>query len=498
MELSPFNYRVERIKGFLNLESHPAKRQSYEFKFAYIAFLSVVLQAGSRNEEQVSDVLSTYKRHFGIKESDYNQLQNIGGEREEELFSSILQLLGYHGDYHKGKEFKESACSKLLLGEMLFFELNDANKFNFNPLLRLYADFCKVSQAKEMEIKSLLIKIIAGGADVKGLLKLKRMEVFKYLQNAANAYWVQEQADSVHVTVIATMSSGKSTLLNALIGKKVFPSENKACTSTYLKFTNRPKIVREIGLAAGNHPDSRWNLTCEDIARWNGDSGIERIEVEGKMNSFSMLKKLSVSFIDTPGTNNSRNREHEVVTQGILEQKNSDMILYVLNATNLAPDDDKILLQQVVKHLGDQQVIFLLNKTDQLDLEADDNITESLAVARSHVMELGIASPVIVPISSYAAGLFRNILSNSPLTKREMRDALSLLELFQIPQYDMNRYVDRSLMKSLPQSTVHVRSHRMIQVGNKSISSKEIVEAMKKTGIHILEQLLLQEIKYTR
>lgn len=79
-----------------------------------------------------------------------------------------------------------------------------------------------------------------------------------------------------------------------------------------------------------------------------------------------------------------------------------------------------------------------------------------------------------------------------------MRDALSLLELFQIPQYDMNRYVDRSLMKSLPQSTVHVRSHRMIQVGNKSISSKEIVEAMKKTGIHILEQLLLQEIKYTR
>ncbi|WP_054939439.1 dynamin family protein [Paenibacillus ihuae] len=497
MKLGPLSYKAERINGFLNLEKHPATRQSYEFKFAYISFLSITLRAGARNEEQVNDVLSTYKRHFGIKDSDYNELQNIGGEGEEERFNSLLTLLGYCGDSLKSRKFKKSICSKLLLGEMLFFELNDAYKFNFNPVLRLYIDFCEVPLAKETEIKSLLIKMIAG-ADVKGLLKLKRLEVFKYLQNAANAYWVQEQADSVHVTVIATMSSGKSTLLNALIGKKVFPSENKACTSTYLKFTNRPELVREIGLAAGNHPDSRWNLTYEDIARWNGDSGIERIEIEGKMNSVSMLKRHNVSFVDTPGTNNSRNREHEAVTKRILEQKNSDVILYVLNATNLAPDDDKILLQQVVKHLGDQQIIFLLNKADQLDLEADDNLTESLAVARSHVMELGIASPVIVPISSYAAGLFRNILGNSPLTKRETRDALSLLELFRIPQYDMNRYVDRSLIQSLPQSAVHVRSHRMIQVGNKFISSREIVEAMKKTGIHILERLLLQEIKYTR
>ncbi|MNI34721.1 hypothetical protein D3C73_887190 [compost metagenome] len=50
----------------------------------------------------------------------------------------------------------------------------------------------------------------------------------------------------------------------------------------------------------------------------------------------------------------------------------------------------------------------------------------------------------------------------------------------------------------LPQSAVHVRPNRMIQVGNKFISSREIVEAMKKTGIHTLERLLLQEINYTR
>lgn len=34
------------------------------------------------------------------------------------------------------------------------------------------------------------------------------------------------------INVIATMSSGKSTLINALLGKKLMPSKNEACTAT--------------------------------------------------------------------------------------------------------------------------------------------------------------------------------------------------------------------------------------------------------------------------
>ncbi|BCG58113.1 dynamin family protein [Paenibacillus sp. URB8-2] len=497
MNIGAFNYKVEKIIGFLDLEKHPVIRRSYDFRFAYISFLSAALRMGARNKEQVNDVLSTYKQRLLIKDSDFYDLQNIGFNGGEELFGTILRMLDYSSNPLKSRKFKESSYSKLLLGEMLLIELNSSNEFNSNPIFRLYANYFELPITVEDEIKSVLIKIVSN-EDVKGLLKLKRMELFKYFHDSAKAYWVQEKTNSTNVTVVATMSSGKSTLLNALLGKKVFPSENKACTSKYLKFTNKPKIRRETGIAAGKHSDTRWNLTYEDITRWNNDSDIERIEMEGKMNSFSMLKKFNISFIDTPGTNNSRNRQHETVTQEILEQKNSDVILYVLNATNLASDDDKTLLRQVVKKLGNQRIIFLLNKTDQLDLDADDSITDSLTIAREYVMEHGIVSPIIIPISSYAAGLFRCILDNRPLTKREKRDALTLLELFRIPQYDMNRYIDRNLIKSLPQSAINVRLHRNIQIDNESISSREIYEAMKKTGIHILERLLLQSTKYTR
>ncbi|GIP45121.1 hypothetical protein J45TS6_35800 [Paenibacillus sp. J45TS6] len=487
MNLGALTNRAERISGFLNLENHPVRRKNYKFRVTYFTLLYAALQAGARNEEQVKDILNTYRKYFIIKDSDYYQIQTFIDEGNEKLFDYLRSLI-------EDEKFTQSVYSKLLFGEMLFFELNGNDEFNFNSIIRLYADYCKFPQSMEVEIKSLLIKMIAG-EEVEGLFKLKRLKVFKYLQNAVNAYLLQEQVKSFNVTVIATMSSGKSTLLNALLGKKIFPSENKACTSTCLKFTNRPKQVREIGLATGQHTDTRWNLTYDDIARWNGDSGIEQIEVEGNMNSISMLKKFNISFIDTPGTNNSRNRHHEEITQEILEQKKSNVILYVLNAANLAPEDDKILLQQVIKHLGDQQIIFLLNKTDQLDLEAEDSIAESLNIAKSHLMELGVASPVIVPISSYAAGLFRDILDNRALTKRETRDALTLLELFRIPLYDMNQYIDRNLTKSLPPSVVRFKLHRNIQIGNNYINSKVIDEAIKKTGIHIVERLLLQSIK---
>ena len=50
------------------------------------------------------------------------------------------------------------------------------------------------------------------------------------------------------VLVVSTMSSGKSTLINALIGQDLFPSRNDACTAKIIKYikNNRLKSVKVI------------------------------------------------------------------------------------------------------------------------------------------------------------------------------------------------------------------------------------------------------------
>ena len=42
--------------------------------------------------------------------------------------------------------------------------------------------------------------------------------------------------------VIGTMSAGKSTFLNSLIGLEIFPSKNEACTSKVISYFANPTM----------------------------------------------------------------------------------------------------------------------------------------------------------------------------------------------------------------------------------------------------------------
>ena len=67
-------------------------------------------------------------------------------------------------------------------------------------------------------------------------------DLFNYMQETSPFDDLREERVRVNfekamgsefeVAVIATMSSGKSTLLNALLGRELMPSKNEACTAT--------------------------------------------------------------------------------------------------------------------------------------------------------------------------------------------------------------------------------------------------------------------------
>lgn len=44
----------------------------------------------------------------------------------------------------------------------------------------------------------------------------------------------------IPVCVMATMSSGKSTFLNAILGEEILPEKNEACTARALAVLNKP------------------------------------------------------------------------------------------------------------------------------------------------------------------------------------------------------------------------------------------------------------------
>ena len=209
---------------------------------------------------------------------------------------------------------------------------------------------------------------------------------------------------NIEVFVMATMSSGKSTLINALLSKKLLPSSNEACTATITKVIN----TNQENYSAKAYSEKRellykeYNISYEKMKEWNNNEKISEIEIHGVIPFVKKERTLNLTLIDTPGPNNSQNIEHQkILERHLVENINENtMILYVLNATQLGITDDSNLLDKLIKNVGNntKNIIFALNKLDCFN--EDDDISETIAEVCEYIEKKGVETPNIFPIAA--------------------------------------------------------------------------------------------------
>lgn len=220
------------------------------------------------------------------------------------------------------------------------------------------------------------------------------------------------------VNVIATMSAGKSTLINALLRKKLMPAKQEACTAIVTEITDKDKEVFEAKIFDKNNNliISNANLKLEDMERFNSDSSVSRIEINGDI-PFVTSNDTSLVLVDTPGPNNSRDSEHQRMTRRNLNETSKTLILYVLNATQLGINDDSNLLEEVANSMkvGGKQskdrYIFVVNKLDNFRKD-EDSVKNSIEKVKKYLEDKGIKNPNVYPASALTALDIRTILEN--------------------------------------------------------------------------------------
>lgn len=216
--------------------------------------------------------------------------------------------------------------------------------------------------------------------------------------------------DSVFpINVIATMSSGKSTLINALLGKKLMPSKNEACTATITEILDNDSeqfaavVYDEDNVELQQIP----NLTYEIMNELNDDENVHKIAAQGNI-PFLDAKSTALMLVDTPGPNNSQNQAHKNTTYRAINNESNSLILYVLNGTQLSTNDDASLLSYVADQIkkGGKQVrdrfLFVVNKMDGFNPE-EENIDKAIKAAKKYLASYGIEDPQIFPCSAYTA-----------------------------------------------------------------------------------------------
>lgn len=235
------------------------------------------------------------------------------------------------------------------------------------------------------------------------------------------------------VNVIATMSSGKSTLINALLGKRLMPSKNEACTATITEILDNDKEVfaATVYNEDGDVIRGIEDLTYEIMSELNDDEAVYRILAEGNV-PFLDSKNTALMLVDTPGPNNAQNQAHKNTTYRAINSDSNNLILYVLNGTQLSTNDDASLLNYVADQIkkGGKQVrdrfIFVINKMDGFNPEEED-ISKAVLSAKRYLANYGIEDPQIFPCSAYTALNIRTYFKNIDI------DSLTRIQEKQLP-----------------------------------------------------------------
>lgn len=336
----------------------------------------------------------------------------------------------------------------------------------------------------------------AGGFDVKSNVTVELLDTF-------NGILVKEKAEEEEISrrnifkylrtdfrkifptlVVATMSSGKSTLINSLVGAELLPSQNTACTA---------KAVAILDNDSQDHfrihtvsPEGEYSLvdpaTPEVVADYNYNGTSQEFIIEGEISGVKNSTKAMMIF-DTPGINNSLDSSHTDVTLNTLNLFSEGLILYLINAEQIGTYDDEQFLKFLVsktKKDNNFRFIFVLNKMDAIDPDHEDPFT-LLENCRNYLINNGVESPTIVSVCALGGLLIKRVLNGETLSRKAVGDFAYFYDLFEDKSYSMRNLCITNSDNS---------PRDVFTVGGKEYTRAQLERALDNTGIPTLEGMI--------
>lgn len=256
------------------------------------------------------------------------------------------------------------------------------------------------------------------------------------------------------VLVVAKMSAGKSTLINAIVGHKIAKTRTTACTNRLCQIFNKPmddglvyaKGSSKISMGEFNLVDSETFVGA--ACKWN-----------------STISK-PVCLIDTPGINNTEYPEHKRITEEAIESNEYDMLIYVGDGRYLGTTDELDFLTYI-RNKTQKPIVFVLNQLDCFNPE-EDSIEKACADYKTLLQSVGFKNNMVIPVSALAGWLFKQPLTTLSKYDKERRKILETRmkdNFYNLPSY---------------------------------LNSKDADNVLNRTGIPMLEQTILKDEKRSK
>lgn len=282
------------------------------------------------------------------------------------------------------------------------------------------------------------------------------------------------QMTQKHIAVISTMSSGKSTFINALIGDEIFPETQSACTAKITSIYDNDAMDRISGIAFYGNEIKQAKITInKDVAKnWNDNKDIDKIVFEGNLKNIFNHNQV-VAIHDTPGTNFSSDEEHKKITLNFLKETKLDVVIFLINIMYAGTNDLLDLLEQTFEITKNRniQMVFVLNKIDAIDTQRE-SLDEIIKNTKKFIQNTGFKNPKLIVTSAKAAKLFKMALDGcfDKFSKHEKKNFDLFLDIF---LKDSIRNFDNKT-----------------KIEAKECYKKDIVNALKNTNFYNVEKII--------
>ena len=296
---------------------------------------------------------------------------------------------------------------------------------------------CQDHRSKSDRCYKLLLHTLYGDRDLKQALRLEKIR-----NPSIGLAWklvrlVQEHKKQLsqplrHIMITATMSAGKSTLINALFGKKLMRTSQEACTGHICKLYHKPFEDHTLELLAS---DTQILVDHGDIMEAQ-KAGSCSISVHGR---FIDRHPHRLCLIDTPGVDSALEHSHGAVTRQALTAEMYDKLVFVFAADQLGKDAVIAHLQYIADTVPHDKIIFVVSKLD-LFKSKEDSITESVQWIREDLRKVGFENPLICPVSAYFALLLKLHHAGETLDEDELDEYEMCVKKFHRAQYDLSGY----------------------------------------------------------
>ncbi|HIF9382447.1 TPA: dynamin family protein [Photobacterium damselae] len=293
------------------------------------------------------------------------------------------------------------------------------------------------------------------------------------------------------ILIAASMSAGKSSLINALLGKELLPAGNEATTAKVARITvgTKAKSTATAYSHSGSIIASCNTLCAEQIKTWNHSDEIDAFDIVIPHSGSKLHSMLAgYTLIDTPGANNSRDDRHKKQFIRAIKAYPKSPILYVLNATQLGTSDDAEIIRTIREINPKQSIIFALNKIDALDEEKGETAKYYVSLAHKYLESLGYKKAKIIPLMAQPALIAKKSLNHLDLGRTERNILRTELERFRENPFHFN---SAAAVPKVLKKKVRKRLS-MISKGKITAMSKEELDAfVDYTGLSTVNALIM-------